>query len=190
MFDNDDLFIRMKKFFHEMSLFDQDFLDLSDIGDITTDQPIVYGYKFTLGPDGVPHYSYYSNVDGVSKKLENKFGKQLPSSLLANTSSEEAPIDSEGFRVPHTDLIEEEDYFELIAELPGVEKKEIDVLSKETVITITTTNPTYKYKVELPLKAKILPKKVKATFKNGILELKLPMDKSNTESDASQVSVD
>jgi len=189
MFD-DDLFIRMRKFFNDMSLFDQDFLDLSDIGDVMTDQPIIYGYKFTMGPDGIPHYSVYSNVDDISKKLENKFDKQLPASLPTKSHSEKDSINSEGFRTPQHDLIDEDDSFELIVELPGVEKKEIDVLSKETVITITTQNPTYKYKVELPLKAKILPKKVKATFKNGILELKLPKDKSNSESDTSQISVD
>jgi len=78
----------------------------------------------------------------------------------------------------------------VIVELPGVEKKDIDLTAKENFLTIATTHAVYKYKAEIPLKVTTMPKKIKASFKNGILELKLPIVKKETDDAGDKVSIE
>jgi len=189
MRDN-EFFALMRKFFNDMSLFDDRFFDLLGITESQAGQPIVYGYSCDVGPDGIPHYSVYSNAESIGKELESKFGSHYQSSLPTPNPVSTDVTDANGYRIPHSDLLTEEDQLQLIVELPGVEKKEVAVSSKESTIIVSTTNSQYKYKLEVPLPFKILPKKVKATFKNGILELKLLKDKNNSETDESNISVD
>jgi len=165
--------------------------DLFDAGDMKNGQPIVWGYQFTMGPDGIPHYSAYSNVDKIQKQLQSQFPsstKELPALQDQPTLNETT---TDGFRLAHYDVVQDDDMLRVIIELPGVEKKDIDVKAKESFLTVTTTDTSaYKYKAEIPLKVTTLPKKIKASFKNGILELKLPIAKKETADQGDKVSID
>jgi HSP20 family protein len=95
-----------------------------------------------------------------------------------------------GGKTPSADLIERDNEIVVKAELPGVDKKDLDVsVTKNTVSIKGTTSHEEKeekgdyyrseisrgeYARTLALPAEIDEEKVKATFKNGILELKLP----------------
>jgi len=95
-----------------------------------------------------------------------------------------------GGKTPSVDLIERDDEIIIKAELPGVDKKDMDIsVTKNTVSIKGTTSHEEKeekgdhYRCEisrgeyartLALPAEVDEDKVKATFKNGILELKLP----------------
>ena len=99
-------------------------------------------------------------------------------------------MDALGGTIPSADLIERDDEIIVKAELPGVDKKDLDVsVTKNTVSIKGTTSHEEKeekgdyyhseisrgeYARTLALPAEIVEEKVKATFKNGILEHKLP----------------
>ena len=104
----------------------------------------------------------------------------------------EVPAPFEG-KAPHVDLIDRDHEIVVKAELPGVDKKdlEISVTSDSVTIKGTTSHEakeekgdyyrsemsrgTYSRKLALP--SEVDEDKAKATFKNGVLELTLPKTK-------------
>jgi len=62
----------------------------------------------------------------------------------------------------------------VIAELPGVEKEDIDLRATETSLTISAESQHRKYYKELRLPTPVNPKSAKATYRNGVLEVSLP----------------
>ena len=93
-------------------------------------------------------------------------------------------------REPNLDLYEEKDQIVVKAELPGMNKDDIQVSISDNILTLKgekkkeeeDTGKDY-YRSEraygafirtLPLPAEINPDKVQAAFKNGVLEIRLP----------------
>ncbi|MFC2072646.1 Hsp20/alpha crystallin family protein [Chloroflexota bacterium] len=91
--------------------------------------------------------------------------------------------------VPHTDIYEEEGELVMKADLPGIDKKDLDITlegdrltikaeKKEEVNEDTTHHTSERYygqyfrSVTLPYPVK--ENKINATFENGVLELRLP----------------
>ena len=112
--------------------------------------PYYYGYTMTVGPDGKPIVKEYGNV--------------RPSSL---------PTSSSNVKEPYVDevLDKENNTLKLVAEMPGVEKSDIDVSVEEKSVTIKTKNESRKYEAHVPIKYKINENSAKARYTNGILEL-------------------
>jgi len=95
-----------------------------------------------------------------------------------------------GGKTPSVDLIERDDEIIIKAELPGVDKKDMDISATKNTVSIKgTTSHEEKeekgdyfrteisrgeYARTLTLPAEVDEDNVKATFKNGILELRLP----------------
>jgi HSP20 family protein len=93
-------------------------------------------------------------------------------------------------RLPRVDIVERDDAVVVRAELPGVEKKDLDVSMTESTLTIkaTTRRETAEEKGEfhrretvhgefmrtVTLPAEVDGEKAKAVFKDGLLELTLP----------------
>jgi HSP20 family protein len=93
-------------------------------------------------------------------------------------------------RIPNVDVIERDDEIVVKAELPGVDKKDIDVSVTQNSVTIKgstrheekeekgdyhrceITHGSYMRSMTLP--AEIDEENTKATFKDGVLELTLP----------------
>ena len=127
---------------------------LSDGSKVREFGPFVYGYSIKIGPDGRPEIREFGNIKpGVS------FGRPR-----VNIMEEREPL---------TDVITTDGEVKVIAELPGVEKKDIKLHCTEDTLTISVDVPQRKYykKVELPVKVE--PKKAKASYKNGVLEVTL-----------------
>ncbi len=102
-------------------------------------------------------------------------------------------------KMPKVDVIERDDEVVVKAELPGVDKKDLDVSVTENSVTIKgTTRHEEKeekgdyYRCEIsrgayartvPLPSYVDADKAKASFKDGVLELKLPkVEKSKRRS--------
>jgi HSP20 family protein len=100
------------------------------------------------------------------------------------------PGSSLEMREPALDVYEEKDQIVVKAELPGMTKDDIQISISDNVLTIKgekkkeeeDTGKDY-YRSErvygaffraIPLPAEINPDKVQATFKNGVLEIRLP----------------
>jgi len=135
--------------------------------------PFVYGYSVTVGPDGKP--------------VVREFGNVKPGTRLTESGRPRPMMEVKGKREPLTDVMEEGDVVRVIAEVPGVEKGDINLNCTVDSLTISVeTKRKYFKEVELP--AAVDPKSAKATYKNGILEVVL--EKTKRKSDGQQISID
>ena len=113
--------------------------------------PFVYGYSITIGPDGKPQIREFGNVKPT------RFGPRI---------KEE--------REPLVDIYMTNGEVKVIAELPGVNKEDIQLHGTEDTLTISVDTPERKYYKEVKLPAKVDPKGAKTSYKNGVLEVTLP----------------
>jgi HSP20 family protein len=112
-----------------------------------------------------------------SKKLIHgfRFAKPL-GGWKAKSSSTGLLHQMPGFireRQPLIDVFEEEDHVLVLAELPGVDKKDVHIKADENTITITAENPTTKYLKMIRLPTRIKRGKAQVTYRNNILQVKL-----------------
>lgn len=114
-------------------------------------EPYFYGYTLTVGSDGKP--------------VVRQYGNTIPG--LAATD----------VREPFVDEVVDKDnkMLKLIAEMPGVDKKDIKVTIEDKHAKISAENGTRKYSATVPLKYKIDENSTKATYANGILEVSLKL---------------
>lgn len=76
------------------------------------------------------------------------------------------------FREPLVDVFDEGTHLKIIAELPGVEEKDIKVNLKGDKLIISTDIPHHKYHQEVALPC-VPVGKIEKSYKNGVLELKI-----------------
>lgn len=121
------------------------------------DEPLYYGFSVNIGPDGIPEVRTFGNVQPTE-------GRQL----------------SAGVREPFADVIVDEERGEIIitAEVPGIEKKDIKTSATGTSIEITAETEKRKYYKRIPLRVEIDPNSTKATYNNGVLEIKAKLKSS------------
>ena len=83
-------------------------------------------------------------------------------------------------RKPLIDVLETEETVHVIAEMPGIEKENIQLNATDLILDIETIdgNPKYSERVELPVK--VDPQSAKATYKNGVLEVTFKRLESNS----------
>jgi HSP20 family protein len=70
------------------------------------------------------------------------------------------------------DIFDEDDYIRIIAEIPGVEEKDIKINLTGKRLLISVDKPRRKYRQDLKLPSET-EGKLEQTYKNGILELKI-----------------
>ncbi len=131
--------------------------------------PYVYGFRITIGPDGKPHIEEFGNV----RKIRGR------------------PVISEE-REPLVDVFEEGDEVVVIAELPGVNKEKIKcrVSEDRKKLYIKASNEYHKYYKEVELPVPVEPGSAKASYKNGVLEVRLKKAKVEEEEKGYEIKVD
>lgn len=157
--DIDELFREMERMMEEefksfTSKIPKDYArerQLSDGSTVREWGPFVYGYSMKIGPDGKPEIHEFGNVK------KSRLGPQV---------KEE--------REPLVDIIETNGEIHVVAELPSVEKSDIELHGTEDNLTISVDTPQYKYYKESVLPAKVKVKEAKTAYKNGVLEVTLP----------------
>ncbi|MFQ6050129.1 MAG: archaeal heat shock protein Hsp20 [Candidatus Hydrothermarchaeota archaeon] len=122
--------------------------------------PLVYGFSLTMGADGKPLIQRFGNVQPMGREF----------------------VDI-NVREPFADIIEDKEKRELIitVEMPGVEKEDIKIEGRENSIVIKAEGKTRKYRKEIPLDKEIELDKTRATYKNGILEVRTKLKKVKEE---------
>ena len=161
---HDDEFNRI---FKQMS---GSFVNLDDVFEMLKNAgnvsgPVFYGYTMTTGPDGKPVVEEYGNVQPDMLPTENK-------------------------REPLIDTLvdEKEKTLKIVAEMPGVEKKDVNVVvGADKVIHIDAEHGEKKYHVKVPIKHKVDAESPKATYKNGILELTFKLEDEKSKGKAIDV---
>jgi len=124
--------------------------------------PFIQGYYFTIGPDGKPVIKYFGNVPkgGEIREVEEGVEEGIPIQIEEGGT--------EVLREPVVDVLDFEKEVVVIAEMPGVEEKDIKVNLKGGKLHIEGGH--YSKIIELPTKVDASFKK---TYKNGILEIRL-----------------
>jgi len=117
--------------------------------------PFVYGYSVTIDPEGRPKVREFGNVKPGTEPAKPR-------------------ISIREEREPLVDVMESDDTVKVIAELPGVEKKDIKLHGTEDSVTISVATAERKYHKEVKLPFKTDSKRAKSSYKNGVLEITLP----------------
>lgn len=115
----------------------------------------VSGFSVRVGPDGKPTFSSFGNKPSVKAPA--------PGQALPAVSADE--------REPLTDVIEEGDHVAITMELPGVEKKDIQLHMTSDQLEITVDNERRKYHKRVKLPSAVEPNTTQATYNNGILDV-------------------
>lgn len=145
----DHLFQKMMRPFKGL---DKIWDDITSSGNAQTFGPYYYGYSLTVGSDGKPVVKEYGNVQpGLLQKSET--------------------------REPFVDVIvdDKEKVLKIVAEMPGVEKKDIKIEVVGRSVNLDAENDEKKYHTKVPIKQKVDEDSVKATYSNGILEVKFKL---------------
>jgi HSP20 family protein len=93
-----------------------------------------------------------------------------------------------GAREPLTDICEGEKDITVIAEMPGIERANIELETGEDFLVIKVEKGERKFFKELPLHKKIVPNSAKAKYNNGVLEITL--QKAAAEKKGTRVKVE
>ena len=152
MFHDDEFNRIFKQMSGSFVNLDDVFEMLKNAGNISG--PVFYGCTMTTGPDGKPVVQEYGNVKPDMLPTENK-------------------------REPLIDTLvdEKEKTLKIVAEMPGVEKKDVSVVvGDDKVIHIDAERGEKNYHVKVPIKHKVDAESPKATYKNGILELTFKLE--------------
>lgn len=113
--------------------------------------PFVYGYSVKIGPDGKPAI--------------NQFGNVKPSRRGPEVKEEREPL---------VDIVETDGEVQVVAELPGVDKKDVKLHGTEDTLTISVDIPQRRYYKEVALPCRVVVNEAKTSYKNGVLEITFP----------------
>ncbi len=111
--------------------------------------PFIYGFTFTKEPGKEPVIKEFGNIRPSIRRIE--------------------PFPE---REPLVDVVEQKDSYEVVAELPGVDKKDIKLHATEDSLEIRAENGRRYYK-EVTFDEPVKPETSKATYKNGVLSVKI-----------------
>jgi len=115
---------------------------------------VYYGYQMTVGPDGKPQVREFGNVRPTKQGILEL-----------------------GSREPFVETLidEKESILKVVAEMPGVQKEDIQLKVIDNALSIKAQNGERKYDTQVPLSAPVDASSTKASYNNGILEVKLKL---------------
>lgn len=110
----------------------------------------IYGFSVKVGLGGEPTIQSFGNI----------------------RETEKGPVVEE-VREPLVDVFDEEQTVQIVAEMPGVEEKDVVVEIKDDILTVAAETGMKKYSKEVLLPAKVQPAPLSKSYRNGILEITL-----------------
>ncbi|MGC9444945.1 MAG: archaeal heat shock protein Hsp20 [Candidatus Methanospirareceae archaeon] len=113
--------------------------------------PFIHGFSYTQEPGKESDIKEFGNIKSAYGRLEHALN---------------------GVREPLVDVIEEWDAYEIVAELPGVEKAEIKVHATEDALEIRTEGEVKFFK-EVSFETSVRPETATATYRNGVLSVQI-----------------
>ncbi len=150
---------RRRPFDDPFGFFDEEYLRLSEMMDRLLNQalkdkedqePFVYGFSVRTGPDGKPVFSRFGDAVSPGEDEEEGITRQ-----------------------PLTDIIERHDSVSVTIEMPGVEKEDIELDIEGKKMTVKVDAPHRRYHKVIDLPCRVDDESVKATFRNGVLDVSL-----------------
>ena len=156
----DRFFDQIEKEFSEAEeMLNRVFKKVAESGaDGSNTQPYFYGYQITVGTDGKPHIREFGNVRPSQKGLIEQSEVRQP---LVDTS-----------------INEKENTMIITAEMPGITKDDVKVTMEQGLVKIHAEKGNKKYHTELPVDKELDEDTTKASYINGVLELRIQFKKS------------
>jgi HSP20 family protein len=147
-----------KEFSDAEDMLNRMFKTVTESGDLGLSQePYFYGYQITVGTDGKPHIREFGNVRPSQKGLIEQNAVREP---LVDTS-----------------INEKENTMIITAEMPGITKEDVKVTMEEGLVKIHAEKGNKKYHTELPVDKELDEDTTKASYINGVLELRIQFKK-------------
>ncbi len=78
-----------------------------------------------------------------------------------------------GEKQPLVDVFEEDDYVVVLAELPGMEEKNVTIEADEITVTITAKNSLKNYVKKIKLPTPVVNSEMEVFYRNNVLQAKL-----------------
>lgn len=107
------------------------------------------GFSIKIGPDGMPKIREFNDRQSLQDETEDD--------------------DQE----PLVDFIDKGKTLIILAALPGVNKDEIELRVTESCLTVSVDADSLEWYDEFALPTKVKPKSAHASYKNGVLEVRL-----------------
>ena len=117
--------------------------------------------------------------DDIFREIERMMNEMMGGNVDMRVEHEGGPA---GFGAEtHVDIHEESDAVRVIADLPGVEKDDIDLQCDGETLTISAASDHREYDERVRLPARVDEHSASATYNNGVLEVSF--DKSEDSAD-------
>ncbi len=146
-----------------------------------------YQKRVNLGKRGVVDFRVSSRpIKGsYTTKPKSRLKISKPKSKTPPTRTPKPPpTASIEEKQPIVDVFEEEDHIKVMAEVPGVEEKDIKLHVKNNLLIISVDTSEKKYYKEVKLPTSVKKNSVESTYRNGVLEVKVRKTKDTGEKDA------
>jgi HSP20 family protein len=112
----------------------------------------IYGFTVKVGlGDKAPHIESFGNI-----RKDKKTGEAVVQEI----------------REPAVDLFEEQDHLLIVAEMPGISAKDVQIEVKDDVLTLSAAKGEKKYRKEVLLPGNYAKEKMRLSCNNGVLEIK------------------
>ncbi len=128
----------------------------------TTFGPFVYGFTYKTDQNGRPLFQEFGNVPGVRNP--------------GITQGVEKDV-----REPITDMNTDASNMYITYELPGINKNDIDLKVSDHNVVLNVSGGPRKYFKEIESEHKLKPDSTEAKFINGILDVKIALDKADDQ---------
>ena len=154
---------------------------INDLAELT-EKSQTYQKRINLEKKGVIdfHVSSRPIKGSYTTKPSSPLKISKPKSKTPSTSTQIPPTaPSIEEKESIVDVFEEEDHINIMAELPGVEEKDVNLKIEDDVLTISAETPARKYYKEVKLPTSVEKDSVESKYRNGILEIKLRKAKDN-----------
>ena len=117
----------------------------------------------------------FSTNFGFSIKFGSLDDNSVKSKPLESNTHSSGKYDITVFELPEplVDIFEETDHTLIVADMPGVNEKDIHVDLKDDILQISTKTDEKNYQKEILLKESFTEDRVVHTYKNGILKISL-----------------
>jgi len=128
----------------------------------------VHGFNINIGPDGDAKVREFGNYP--RKRYRRK--KQPKE------------------KKPPVDVLENREDVSVTCVIPGVQKEDIDLKVVDNTLDIKLNIPQYNYHKKIDLPCEVKPKKTKATYVNGILDVSIEKKNKNKKDPGHQVNIE
>ncbi len=129
--------------------------DAVESGRKIVSKPFLYGFSMKVGPEGEPVIQTFgdkSTAEGLREPIYDQFVDNGRGTL------------------------------KLVVELPGVDKKDINLQATEAEGTVSTTAPDRRYRAEMKFRSPVDPNSGNALYRNGVLQVTFKLkDKANKD---------